>query len=297
MPSSSDPVISKVQTERDQTHPTRVRLLLRLEKELGRTVVSYFTSFVHPVMIDDSDAAILEGILQKLSLENGLALMVSSPGGVGLAAERIINVCRSYSGTGEFWAIVPGKAKSAATMICFGASKILMGATSELGPIDPQVVLSEDGPDRMFSAYNVVQSYRQLFSQATEAKGNLEPYLQQLQRYDEREIAEMESQIALANDIATRTLRKGMMCDHTQEEVEAKIGMFLTPEQTKTHGRPIFRDEAIECGLKVEAVDSNSRLWSLIYELYVRTNEYVSTRAGKVVESRKHSFHLVTRGE
>ena len=60
--------------------------------------------------------------------------MINSPGGSGLAAERMINVLRSYSGIGEYWAIVPAKAKSAATMVCLGASKILMGPASELGP-------------------------------------------------------------------------------------------------------------------------------------------------------------------
>lgn len=64
-------------------------------------------------MIDDADADMLEGILQKLDLTNGLALLISSPGGSGLAAERIINICRNYSVTGEYSAIVPGKAKSA----------------------------------------------------------------------------------------------------------------------------------------------------------------------------------------
>ena len=88
-------------------------------------------------MIDDSDSTMIEEVLRNLDLSNGLALIINSPGGDGLAAERIINVCRKYSKTNEFWAIVSDKAKSAATMVCFGASKILMSETSELGPIDP----------------------------------------------------------------------------------------------------------------------------------------------------------------
>lgn len=54
-------------------------------------------------------------------------------------------MCRSYSGTDEFVAIVAGKAKSAATMICMGSSKIMMAAPSELGPVDPQIIREEDG--------------------------------------------------------------------------------------------------------------------------------------------------------
>ncbi|MFH1085924.1 MAG: hypothetical protein V1772_09210 [Chloroflexota bacterium] len=296
MPNSTDPVISRVLMEKRQAHQTRKRLFVQLEHELGRPVVSYFTSFTAGASIDDSDADIMQGILQKLDLSRGLALLISSPGGSGLAAERMINVCRTYSGTGEYWAIVPGKAKSAATMICFGAAKILMGATSELGPIDPQVPVEEDGKFRWYSAHNIVQSYRELFDRAVAAKGNLEPFLQQLAHYDEREIAEYASQIELAKDIAVRTLRQGMMQGCSEEDIEAKIGMFLTPSTTKTHGRPIFPAEARNCGLKVDEISGESRTWELIYELYIRTNEFLWQNAAKAIESSKHAFSQSARG-
>lgn len=120
------PVIQQVMTEQNQGHETRKRIFIELEKELKRPVVSFFTSLTFPVMIEDADADMLEGVLQKMDLSSGLVLLISSPGGDGLAAERIINICRSYSKTNDYWTIVPGKAKSAATMICFGASKIIM---------------------------------------------------------------------------------------------------------------------------------------------------------------------------
>ncbi len=173
-----EPVIfQQVMIEQNQGHETRRRIFVELEKELKRPVVSFFTSFSFPVMIENTDSDMLEGVLQKMDLSQGLILFISSPGGDGLAAERIINVCRSYSKTGEYWIIVPGKAKSAATMICFGASKIIMGATSELGPIDPQLATSKSGVVKRFSVYNVVESYDNLFSRAVKEKGNLQPYL------------------------------------------------------------------------------------------------------------------------
>ena len=46
-----------------------------------------------------------------MDLEKGLILLISSPGGNGLAAERIINICRTYSKTGEYTVIVPGKSE------------------------------------------------------------------------------------------------------------------------------------------------------------------------------------------
>lgn len=276
----------RIQEEQAQGHGTRRLLFRKLSRELKRPVVSFFTSFRFPVMIDDSDADMLEGVLRNLDLSDGLALFISSPGGDGLAAERIINLCRAYSGTGEYWAVVPGKAKSAATMVCFGASKIIMGASSELGPIDPQVASDE----QVFSAFNLVASYEDLFKKAVKEDGNLEPYLQQLQNYDEREIAELRSQLALSEDIAARVLESGMMKGTARKEIAKDIKTFLTPERTKTHGRPIYRDEARECGLEIEDADLAGPVWDTAYELYTRSSNLVQTTAAKCVESEVHSY-------
>ena len=169
-----------------QTPATRQHLFEEIEEEIGRPLVSFFTSFHWPVTVDDGDADIIQSILSNLSLDNGLALLINSPGGDGLAAERIINICRSYSGTSEFWTIIAGKAKSAATMICMGSSKIMMAASSELGPVDPQIIRTEDEEKKVFSAHSLVKAYDGLFKGATRAKGNLEPYIQQLAHFDAR---------------------------------------------------------------------------------------------------------------
>ncbi len=293
-----EPVIfQQVMIEQNQGHETRRRIFVELEKELKRPVVSFFTSFSFPVMIENTDSDMLEGVLQKMDLSQGLILFISSPGGDGLAAERIINVCRSYSKTGEYWIIVPGKAKSAATMICFGASRIIMGATSELGPIDPQLATSKSGVVKRFSVYNVVESYDNLFSRAVKEKGNLQPYLQQLANYDEREIKEFRAALALSEDIAIRTLASGMMKGMSSSVIKKEIEIFLTPKRTKTHGRPIYREEALKCGLRIESRDVKDKFWRLVYELYIRTNNFVSKKAAKCIESENHSFVAMGREE
>ncbi len=285
------PAILRIFNEQDQAHETRKEHYVELERVLGRPLVSYFTSFRFPVSIEDSDADLLEGILQGLDLSRGFALFVSSPGGDSLASERIINICRTYSGTGEYWAIVPGKAKSAATILCLGASRILMDPTAELGPIDPQLTMLKDGALQRFSAVNVVESYDELFSRAVRETGNLEPYMQQLANYDEREIKEFRAAIELSEDIAGRTLATGMMKGASESEIKERIGTFLSLERAKTHGRPIYAEEALSCGLNVDVVDVRSELWERISELYLRTDTYVSTRVAKCVESKDYSFY------
>jgi hypothetical protein len=290
MKEESRPVIGQVLIERSQSHETRQTLYVDLETKLGRPVVSYFTSFVFPVMIEDADADMLEGLLQKMDLSNGLALVISSPGGDSLAAERIINLLRAYSGTKEYWVIVPGKAKSAATMISFGASKIIMSATSELGPVDPQIAIAEKGTRKWFSAYNIVNSYDELFKKAIKEKGNLQPYLQQLANYDEREIKELRAALELSEDIAIRSLSSGMMNGTRRDDIKKKIKIFLTPERTKTHGRPIYLEEAASCNLSIESRDVKDEIWELVYQLYIRTNQFVSRDAAKAIENKNHGY-------
>lgn len=276
--------------ERSQGHSSRKNIYEKLEELLGIPVIAYFTSFQYPVMIDNGDADLLEDVLHGSDLSKGFALIINSPGGDGLAAERIINICRSHSGTGEYIAVVPAKAKSAATMIAFGASKIMMGATSELGPIDPQIAYPEEG--RVFSAYNIVRSYEEIFAKAVNEKGNLDPYLQQLAKYDAREIEDIRSAISLSKDIAIKALKTGMMKRESRRSIEDKIRQFTVPDQVMDHGRAIYAPEAIKCGLKIAMIPIRSEEWRLFHELYIRMNSYVSSRdIAKCIENKNHSYH------
>jgi hypothetical protein len=292
---SEDLIIQKINEEKRQGPGTRQTYYEKLERELGAPVIAFFTSFVYPVMINDGDVEMLEGVLQKTDLSNGFYLLLSSPGGDGLAAERIINICRTYSDTGEFNVIVPSKAKSAATMICLGASEILMSKTSELGPIDPQIVIG----DKLFSVFNIIKSYEELFAAAVNnTEGNLQPYLQQLANYNAMEIEEFRSAFDLSKDIAIKVLRAGWFVGKSRRTIESKIRLFLTPKDVKVHARPIYASDATSCELNINLQDIKSHLWTIIYELYVRLNHYVSTfERGKLVESKDYSFYATVNME
>ncbi len=285
-------IIGDVLEEQNQGFKTRQRILQKVEQSLNRPLLTYFTSFISPVGVDDSDVDMLADILQTMDLRNGLAVMISSPGGDGLTAERIVNLFRTHSKTGEYWAIVPGKAKSAATMICLGSSKIIMGPSAELGPIDPQLTIEEDGNRKRFSVWNLITSYESLFSKAVESNGNLQPFLQQLVRYDEREIQEYRGAMELAEDIAVRSLQSGMMKGEDKDTIKEKINIFLTPKQTKSHGRPIYAPDATSCGLFIEERNSSDSGWSDLFELYLRTNNITKKMASKIIENAHDSFSV-----
>jgi hypothetical protein len=68
-------------------------------------------------------------------------LMLHTLGGDPYATEKIVSMFWSRIGKGgTFRVIVPDLAKSAGTLLALGADQIIMSETSELGPIDPQIV-------------------------------------------------------------------------------------------------------------------------------------------------------------
>ena len=72
---------------------------------------------------------------------------------------------RQKVGTATLRVIVPDFAKSAGTLIALGADWIVMSDTSELGPIDPQVIRSDSDGNRM--AHSVL-SYLEAFEHHAE---------------------------------------------------------------------------------------------------------------------------------
>jgi hypothetical protein len=84
-----------------------------------------------------------------------------------------------------------------------------------------------------------------------------------------------------------------MMLHLDDDAVEKKIEVFLNPEAgTLSHGRPIYAEEAESCGLNVEKIDIHSKDWKSIYELYARSEQFVSYSACKAVESAEESFYV-----
>src|SRR5690349_2297828 len=202
----------------------------------------------------------LEEVLQNYDMGGRrLALVLNCPGGDGLAAERIITICRSFSKSG-YAVIVPKQAKSAATMICLGAKEIMMSSTSELGPIDPQISFGKNS----FAAHEIIESYEKLIAQATKAKGRIDPFLQQLQRFDARDIRWVKSAQQLSDSIAVTALQTGAMKGKSARTIRTKIRPFLNPQFTKVHGRPIYHEVAEKCGLPVTLYDIQSEFWRTI---------------------------------
>ncbi|MBI5866782.1 MAG: hypothetical protein HZB43_00570 [candidate division Zixibacteria bacterium] len=284
-------------SEINQTHDVRRPLLEKLESTLNRNILTFFTSTRRGTAIQNPDNDMIEGMAQSMPKGKGLTLVLSSLGGDPLEAERIVNTCRAYAEE-DFEVIVPRLAKSAATMVCFGAQRIHMSKTSELGPIDPQIpVARRDGTYQLRGAYYLIKAYEELFERATKSQDpRIEPYLQQLERFDEGDIVAWKEVVRLSGDIAVKLLLSGMLKDKGDDEsaVMKRIEPFTNPEQKKTHGRPIYVQEVKNCGLVVEEIGLETDLWALVWNLYLRSDWIVNSPANtvtKLCESVRDSYY------
>jgi len=84
---------------------------------------------------------LLEETLYDANSDEDLHIVLGTPGGDGETAIRLIR--QAQSRCRELTVVVPDQAKSAGTLFVLGADHICMGPTSDLGPVDPQFLLSD----------------------------------------------------------------------------------------------------------------------------------------------------------
>jgi hypothetical protein len=88
-----------------------------------------------------------------------------------------------------------------------------------------------------------------------------------------------------------------MMQGIPRKKIKENIHVFLSPKRKKIHERPIYRDEAQKCGIKVEKLDGKSKVWQLVYELYIRTQACMLGNLTKCIGSKDNSFYTTFEGE
>jgi len=157
--------------------------------------------------LEAADVQALVNILLKVGEVDTLSVILHSPGGDGTVVERFVSLCRVQCK--RFRVIIPHQAKSAATLISLGADEIVMGPTSELGPIDAQVRVTSGGVWRYISAQSFINARDGLikkYSELSAAGGDVTPILQMLASVDLPFTSHCESLMDFGRDVARKLL-------------------------------------------------------------------------------------------
>jgi len=275
-----------------------VKIVEDIEKETKRNLICYISNFPHPLgALMDEDDSIIEALLKSVELnkyKGRLDLMIHTRGGSPLAAQKIIQSCRSYSS--DLRVLIAKTAMSAGTLIAMGADIIVMRETAELGPIDPQMVVNTPTGQVQRPASSWVDAYLDLIKKTQKSiikKKPPQPYLQQLSQMDPSWIQVCLKARELSKAIAAEFLAKYMLKEMSAEEIKNIVEKFVEKGEKFSHGMTIRASEAKAIGLEIEIIDREIKLDKLIWVLLERTQRYVQTRGfAKYVVSRKGGINV-----
>lgn len=250
--------------ERDDT----IRII---EQLLYSKLITYVTSDRQGLQAQIGSDAIqrFRRHLESIGEVESITLFIYSRGGDTNVPWRLTALIREYCR--EFVVLVPFRAHSAATMICLGANRIIMGKMGELSSIDPSVANPFNPPDPVNSLARVpisvedVNAYKALAKRfgADEDPGvSAQVFLALASKVNPLALGNVERSYTQIRKLAGDLLSLHRP-DSERGEID-KIVATLT-EKLYSHSHLINRREAKEIGLNVEFSDNNldATMWNL----------------------------------
>ncbi len=226
-------------------HKTQ-KLIDKIEREVGATFLTYWTSVNGSVSTDDATA--VHEILQSLGEQKHIVLFIKSDGGSGMEALRIVHVLRHYAP--RITVLVPLDCASAATMIALGADEIQMGPLAYLTAVDTSLTHSLSPVDNYNSLVSVSQDelLRTVALWRKEANANSDnPYKALFEHIHPLVIGAVDRSISLSIKICTEILSYHMDDQKRAEEISLRLN-----NDYPAHEYPITLREAKRIGLNVK---------------------------------------------
>jgi len=203
---------------------------------------------------------------KKFENPDDVDVIIDSFGGDADAAYHMAKLIDGHF-KGNIKYVVPRFAKSAATLMVCGGNKIVMGETSELGPLDPQI-RQDDGN---YISAKAVQATLELIKKHLnkEDKHGLELATILASRINPLVLGQYESSIDIAKEYQRELLMMRMLKSKKKTDVDKIVERFATGYTH--HSRVITCVEAKDIlgEDNIEILASNSQEWNLIWEFYL----------------------------
>lgn len=223
---------------------------------------------------------LFEELIYDADPDQPLHLILNSPGGDGETAVRLAR--SALSRCSEFLIIVPDMAKSAATLLAMCAHRIVMGPTSDLGPIDPQFQTREG----LVSAKNIIAAV-EAAEAAVEARPDTFPiHASLLSNVTALMVQEARSAIERTDQIALEALGTTRPEHDAQTLWESLKGPLA--EDPADHSAVFDAAAARTAGLPVVELSPTGMHWQFIWRLWVKyavlnARVYEGARASHII--------------
>lgn len=272
----------------------RRKYLGLLHEHTGRAAITYETAWLEAkqqldpnlVMVHQADVMGFMEAVSNIS-ERELDLILHSPGGYPEATESIVEYLRSRFD--HIRVFVPVAAMSAATMLSLAADEIVMGAHSQLGPIDPQFTISTPEGPRSAPAQAIIDQF-ELAKQECRDPANIAAWLPILRSYAPGLLAQCNHQRRLSEEYVEGWLARFMFKRDADGPAKAKAAAewFADFGAFKSHGRRVSRDDARNLGLNVADLESDHVLQDLVLSAHHAVQHTLSaTGVVKVIENHR----------
>jgi hypothetical protein len=285
----------------------RHKYLQGLSKLSGRAVISYASGWLQKrnsritYSVEGSD---VHGFMECCYgvKERELDLVLHSPGGSPQAAEQILEYLRTRFD--YIRAIVPLQAKSAATMIALGCDEILVGAHSELGPIDPQILVPVPEGSRFAPAHAILRDFERAKEQCKQDVSSIAAWTPILRSYAGGLIEFCNQAIQLSMEVVASWLGRYMLSHDDMNIPENERGLKATQiaewfgsadsyDRFRTHARPIRYPELQGLGLRIRRLEDDDDLQDAVLSI-LHVNEITfNGPAAKIIENHDNRRMVV----
>lgn len=237
----------------------------------GTNVLFYASSFLQKprapaetISITGEEINGFMSVIHGMDWARPLTLLLHTPGGQPNAAETIVEYLRSKFKRIEV--VVPTYAMSAGTMIALSADAIILGRQSQLGPIDPQMIMGS----QVVSARAVVDQFEEAKKQILEQPLLAHAWAPVLQALGPALLHQARYALKYGESMVARWLGTYMFKGdaNAKQRAEAVARHFNDASTHMSHGRRIGREEAAAQGLTIEALEKDQKLQDQVLTAY-----------------------------
>lgn len=244
----------------------RQRLIRQINESSGRHLLCLIGGGDAPLEREDvlAFADLLYGVPEGAHID----LMLQTVGGDTDVTEKLAGMLWARIGkTGTLRVIVPDYAKSAGTLLALAADEIVMSDTSELGPIDPQVVRRRPNGIMTISVQHHLDAHKRA-KQALIDDPDDPVALAEFSTFDPATIVAYYAVVARAQALSDKHLKRGMFRRGEAGPYTAISHKLLDTTRWRTHGQVIDPREAKEIGLNIDYRSQDDPEWQAWWRLH-----------------------------
>jgi len=244
----------------------RQAIIHKIGEESGSVLICYISGNL--AWIDRDDIVGFAELLHNIPEGSNIDLMLHTLGGDIDAAEKLITLVRKKAGTARLRVIVPDCAKSAGTLISLGADSIVMSDTSELGPIDPQIILADQSGNRTSQSVQSILDAYDIYSAALNKDPGDATAQVMLNKLNPATIVHYQAIMKRAKQLGEDLLQQGMFKE--KGNWSGAVSALLDTKRWLSHAQMISWEAAADkkIGLTVEYLKPTTKEWASYWQLY-----------------------------